>query len=135
MLSLSRPTAHGSQLSLRPLDRYEVTALPGTDSALDPFFSPDGQWVGFAADRKLKKVSLGGGLPLTLCDAESLRGASWGSDGSILFSPTGASALWRVRDTGGEPTEVTSRDRERREETHRWPRIPEARQPSSPPMT
>jgi eukaryotic-like serine/threonine-protein kinase len=113
----------GHRLYLRPLDRFEVAAIPGTEGGLGPFFSPDGRWVGFWAEKKLKKVSLAGGLPQTLCDAESLRGASWGADGQILFSPGGNAALWRVLDTGGKPTQVTSLNSRRGEGTHRWPEI------------
>ena len=108
---------------MRPLDRFEVAAIPGTEGGLSPFFSPDGRWVGFWAEKKLKKVSLAGGQPQTLCDADSLRGASWGADGQILFSPGANAALWRVRDTGGKPTQVTSFDSRRGETTHRWPQI------------
>jgi len=118
-----RAAGGGRRLYLRPLDRFEVAAIPGTEGASSPFFSPDGQWVGFWADKKLKKVSLAGGQPQTLCDAEILRGASWGGDGQILFSPAGNAALWRVRDTGGKPTQVTSFDSRRGEGTHRWPQI------------
>jgi serine/threonine-protein kinase len=118
-----RAPGGGRRLYVRPLDRFEVVALPGSEGAMSPFFSPDGQWVGFWADKKLKKVSLAGGRPQTLCDAEILRGASWGSDGGILFSPVGSAALWRVSDTGGEPKQVTTLDPGRGETTHRWPQI------------
>ena len=118
-----RAAGGGQRLYVRPLDRFEVAAIPGTEGGLSPFFSPDGQWVGFWAEKKLKKVSLAGGQPQTLCDAEFLRGASWGGDGQILFSPVGNAALWRVLDTGGKPTQVTSLDPRRGEGTHRWPQI------------
>jgi eukaryotic-like serine/threonine-protein kinase len=118
-----RAAGGGRRLYLRPMDRFEAAAIPGTEGSAGPFFSPDGQWVGFWADRKLKKVSLAGGQPQTLCDAETLRGASWGADGHILFSPSGSAALWRVRDTGGEPKQVTTLDPRRGEGTHRWPQI------------
>ena len=110
-------------LYVRPLDRLEATAIPGTEGALNPFFSPDGEWVGFGAEGKLKKVSLSGGQPLTLCDATLLRGASWGSDGTILFSPSGDAGLLRVSDKGGEPKPLTTLNPEKGESTHRWPDI------------
>ncbi len=110
-------------LYFRPLDRLEATAIPGTEGALNPFFSPDGEWVGFGAEGKLKKVSLSGGPPLTLCEATLLRGASWGSDGTILFSPSGGSGLLRVSDKGGKPKPLTTLNPEKGESTHRWPDI------------
>jgi eukaryotic-like serine/threonine-protein kinase len=108
-------------LYVRPLDRLEATAIPGTEGALNPFFSPDGEWVGFGAEGKLKKVSLSGGQPLTLCEATLVRGASWGPDGTILFSPSGDSGLLRVSDQGGVPKPVTKLNPERGEATHRFP--------------
>jgi serine/threonine-protein kinase len=111
------------QLYLRALDRFEAVPIPGTEGGVSPFFSPDGQWVGFWADRKLKKVALAGGQPLILCDAPVLRGASWGTDGTILFSPYGMAALLRVSDRGGEPKPMTKLDPQKGEFTHRWPQI------------
>jgi eukaryotic-like serine/threonine-protein kinase len=110
-------------LYLRPLDRLEATAIPGTEGALNPFFSPDGGWVGFEAEGKLKKVSLAGGRPLTVCETTALRGASWGSDGTIVFSPAGDSSLVRVSDKGGKPRPLTTLNAEKGEATHRWPDI------------
>ena len=91
----SRPTAGGwsfpreapngkQQLATRLLDQAQATLLPGTENGRDPFFSPDSQWVGFFADGKLKKISVQGGAPVTLCDATSDSGASWGEDGTIV---------------------------------------------------
>src|SRR6185369_1437660 len=54
-------------LGLRPLDQDTTTVLAGTEGAENPFFSPDGAWIGFLADGKLKKVAVTGGAPLTLC--------------------------------------------------------------------
>ncbi len=113
----------GRWLYVRELDRFGATPIPGTEGGIGPFFSPDGQWVGFWADRKLKKVSVAGGQPLTICDAPVHRGASWGSDGTILFSPAGQAALFRVSDRGGEAKAATKLDRQKGELTHRWPRI------------
>ena len=59
--------------------------MRGTEGGFGPFFSPDGQWVGFFSDFKLKKVAIGGGATSTLCDVSSPSGASWGPDDTILF--------------------------------------------------
>ena len=69
------------QLYLRAMDSLEARPIPGTEGALNPFFSPDGQWLGFFAGGKLKKVSVSGGAALTLGDAPEPRGATWGSRG------------------------------------------------------
>ena len=79
---------HGKvQLYLRPLDRFESQPLPGTDDAASPFFSPDGRWVGFFADGKLKKVSLDGGAPVPVTEAFTPRGEVWGRDRRDLHHP------------------------------------------------
>ena len=75
------------RIYVRSLDQLQATALSGTENALDPFFSPDGQWIGFFADGKLKKISVQGGAAVTLCDAPNDRGGSWGEDGTIVFTP------------------------------------------------
>jgi serine/threonine-protein kinase len=76
------------QIYLRAMDSLEAKPIPGTEGAVNPFFSPDGQWVGFFADQKLKKVSVNGGAAVTLSDAVYSYGASWGSQGMIAFTPT-----------------------------------------------
>jgi len=109
-------------LYVRKIDRDELVEMPGTENALTPFFSPDGAWIGFFADDKLKKVPTGGGTPMTLCDANgSNRGATWGTDDVITFSPHYTRPLMRVSAAGGEPTNFTTIDRTKGERTHRWP--------------
>jgi Tol biopolymer transport system component len=103
------------QLYLRPLDSREPKPIPGTENALCPFFSPDGLSVGFWADRKLKKVSLSGGLT-PLCDAPLNLSAlplkaSWGTDGWILHGGIEArGVVERVRDAGGAPERLIRAD-------------------------
>ena len=93
----------GSQLYRRRLDELEATPIPGTESGQLPFFSPDGLWVGFFASGMLKKVSLDGRLPVTLCVVPgNRRGASWASDDTILFNFVGSNGMWRVAAAGGE---------------------------------
>ncbi len=109
-----------SQLYLR--DRLELDArpLPGTEEAIGPFFSPDGRYVGFGTRGKLKKIDLEHGSVVTLADAPSLRGGSWGEDGTILFA-TGRRGLSRVSAEGGEVEEITKL--EPGEYGHRWPQV------------
>jgi serine/threonine-protein kinase len=101
------------------MDSLEARPIPGTEGAVEPFFSPDGQWLGFFAGGKLKKVSVGGGAALTLGDAESPRGASWGSQGTIIFAPTPTLALQQVSDAGGAPQPLPGS--ERVDTGHMWP--------------
>jgi serine/threonine-protein kinase len=74
------------KLFTRRLDQPKATELPGTQGATAPFFSPDGQWVGFAAAGKVNKISVEGGAVVPLGDNRAVAGASWGEDGSILVS-------------------------------------------------
>src|SRR5208283_3754210 len=66
-----------------------ATAIPNTEGANFPFWSPDGKSLGFFADGKLKKLDLPGGPPQTLCEAPTGRGGAWNKDGVILFTPSG----------------------------------------------
>jgi serine/threonine-protein kinase len=101
----------GRLLYLRSLDQLAPQPMPGTEDALNPFFSPDGEWVGFFAGAggtgKLKKVAVRGGAPITLCDAEQSLGGSWGADGSIVFATGGGRpSLYRVAAAGGARGEL-----------------------------
>jgi eukaryotic-like serine/threonine-protein kinase len=107
------------QLYLRAMDSLEARPIPGTEGAVTPFFSPDGQWLGFFAGEKLKKISVSGGAALTLGDAVIPRGASWGSHGMIAFAPTTINALQQVLDAGGTPQPLTRL--EKGDISHRWP--------------
>ncbi len=109
------------KLYVRSLDQLESTALSGTEDARNPFFSPDSQWIGFFAARRLKKVSVHGGAPLALSNAERDRGGAWGLDGTIVFAPCGTCGLSRVSATGGSPEPLTVPDKDKNELSHRWP--------------
>jgi serine/threonine protein kinase/Tol biopolymer transport system component len=112
-----------SELRRRPLDASESVAMAGTQGATNPFFSPDGKWVGFAAGGKLKKVALAGGAPVTLANAPVFRGAVWGREGFIYFVPDLNVPVFRIAADGGAPTAVTRiRDAEG-ELLHRWPEL------------
>jgi WD40-like Beta Propeller Repeat len=82
--------------------------LTGTGGAFAPFFSPDGQWVAFFSQGKLKKISVEGGTPVVLCDAADGRGGSWGEDGNIIASLNfNDGILSQIPAAGGTPTPVT----------------------------
>jgi len=108
-------------LGTRLLNQSAITPLANTEDATTPFFSPDGQWIGFHADGKLKKISVDGGAAVTLCTVQALRGASWGDDGNIVFAAGATEGLSRVSSDGGTPVPLTKlKDGER---THRWPQV------------
>jgi WD40 repeat protein len=114
------------RLATRLLDQAKETLLGGTEDGKDPFFSPDGQWIGFFALGKMKKISVLGGAPVTLCDAaNNPRGASWGEDGYIVANLASVGGLSRIPDAGGTPEPVTKLEGEI---AHRWPQVlPEGR--------
>jgi eukaryotic-like serine/threonine-protein kinase len=95
-----------SRLWLRPLDRVSARPLAGTENAKYPFWSPDGRSVGFSADAQLKRVDVDSGSVQALGEGGPLGGA-WSADGTILFSPSPASPLFRVSADGGAPVAVT----------------------------
>jgi Tol biopolymer transport system component len=109
------------QIYLRPMDGFETRPISGTESANAPFFSPDGQWIGFAAAGNLKKILVSGGAALTLASVGAERGATWAGGGTIVYTPTTASPLQQVLDAGGAPKPLTRL--ETGEITHRWPEI------------
>jgi serine/threonine-protein kinase len=110
-----------SKLAVRYLAQPNATPIPGTETAFYPFFSPDGEWVAFGtSEGKIKKVSIHGGSPITLCDG-GLRGGSWGEDGYIVAALGNTNGLSRIPEGGGPPQPLTTP--ENGEVTHRWPQV------------
>jgi serine/threonine-protein kinase len=111
-------------LATRLLDQPKAVLLAGTEGASDPFFSPEGDWIGFFASGKMKKISVQGGSALTLCDTVGIRGASWHPDGSIIvnLNPAAGTGLTRVSAAGGTPQALT-KPAENGDGSHRWPQI------------
>ncbi len=116
----------GVKLFVRQLDRVEPEQVPGTANASAPFFSPDGRWIGFVQDAKLRKVAIAGGAVITICDLPGdLHGASWGIGDIIVFSEAGR--LKRVGAAGGQATLIATPD-SARAEAFRFPELlPDAR--------
>ena len=118
-------TRESSQLFARALDELEPTPLTAQGTPRAPFSSPDGQWIGFieTIPVTLKKVAITGGPALRLCQLDGpSRGATWGDDDSIIFATALTSTgLQRVSATGGEPTILTTPNRERGESDHLYP--------------
>jgi serine/threonine-protein kinase len=109
-------------LATRPLNQVKAVFLAGTDNAIDPFFSPDGQWIGFFADNKMQKISVQGGAPVVLADSSNnSRGASWGDDGTIVAELVNTAGLTRIPADGGAARPVTTLGPG--DATHRWPQV------------
>ncbi len=113
----------GTQLYVRQLDQLEASPVPGTDGATCPFFSPDGDWVAFFADGKLKKVPLRGGDAIFLCETGTAGGGSWSPDGTIYFVPSRGAGLYKVSASGGRPQVVSAPGQVRQGAAILWPEI------------
>jgi eukaryotic-like serine/threonine-protein kinase len=107
-------------LYLRALDRADPVQIGGTRGAMQPFFSPDGAFLGFQQDGKLRKVALAGGAVVTIADATTMQGASWGTGDVIVFSAEGM--LFRVSAAGGRPDTLARPDTAIRA-SYRWPDV------------
>ncbi len=122
-------SAAGAQLWVRALDSLTALALPGTEGASYPFWSPDSRFIAFFAGGRLKKIELSGKSPQILCDAFDPVGGTWNREGTIVFSRGfSGEPLYRVPASGGTPAPVTRLDQSRREDSHRWPHfLPDGR--------
>jgi eukaryotic-like serine/threonine-protein kinase len=111
------------QLFHRAFDALEPTAIPGTDNATSPFFSPDGRWLAFDADGVLKRVSMAGGTPVVICNAPGGVTAAWLPDDTIVFATNTSRALQRVPASGGTPAPLTTLDAARGDTLHLLPQV------------
>ena len=109
------------QLYVRAVDEFEPRLLSGTEGASNPFFSPDGSWIAFFANGKLRKVPVGGGAAVALADVGDPRGGAWVSADTIVFSPDAALPLHVIPAAGGVTRPIAALDDAKQERTHRWP--------------
>ena len=112
-------------LAVRALGELDLRLLAGTTPVRSPFVSPDGRWVAFFSGTELKKVSMSGGPPVTLCRvAGGSRGGSWGPDDVIVFATNSANGgLLSVPAGGGEPRVLTKADTAHGETGHWFPSV------------
>jgi len=107
------------QLYLRPLESFQAVPMPGTESAISPFFSPDSQSIGFFAGGKLKKIPVSGGSPVNICDAAGpFPGASWGTGDVIVFHTLSIGSFQQVSAAGGQRQALRT---VKNEIADRWP--------------
>ena len=112
-----------SQLYLRQLDSFESTPIAGTEDGMTPFFSPDGEWLGFVtADNQLKKVLLRGGSS-SLTNTAGPIGGSWGEDDNIYFVKSFTSGIYAVPAGGGQPRQITQTGTTSNDRVHMWPNV------------
>jgi serine/threonine protein kinase/Tol biopolymer transport system component len=111
-----------TQIYLRPLSERQARPVPGTENGFQPIFSPNGEWLGFVRGGQLMKVPVGGGEPVALCECGRAFGASWGSDGTIVFASK-LGGLRRVSASGGKPDTLTHLDSGSGEVSHRLPHV------------
>lgn len=107
------PDALGvNSLWLRSIDAADARELPGTAGGILPFWSPDGQSIGFFdfSNGKLARLDLSGGAPQVLAPAGNPRGGTWGSDGTILYIPAPASGIMKIPASGGTPSQIKVAD-------------------------
>jgi Tol biopolymer transport system component len=120
-LAVVTEAAGTSRLWVRSLESLATRELPGTEGATFPFWSPDSQSIGFFAAGKLKRVAITGGMPAVICDVGRGRGGSWNAQDTIIFNSVNDGPLLRVSATGGVPEAVTAVNKEKGENSHRWP--------------
>ncbi|MBM3819499.1 MAG: serine/threonine-protein kinase [Acidimicrobiia bacterium] len=101
--------AANNRLNLRTLDTLVAVPVPGTDGtgtnpAMQPFFSPDGQWVAYWHNGQLRKVAATGGAPIALATVTGIFSGSWGPDDSIVYSS--GSDIWKIPGAGGTPEQI-----------------------------
>ena len=125
--AVARRAVHGlraDRLYVHRFDRGEAQPLAGTEHAQGQFISRDGRWIGYMVEGKMRKIAVGGGEALTICDASGdLPGAAWGPGNTILFTPAWGVGLSMVSADGGRPETLTTPDRRRNEKGHWWPQL------------
>ncbi|HTR02555.1 MAG TPA: protein kinase [Thermoanaerobaculia bacterium] len=114
---------NGRRIWVRPLSEADPRAVAGTEGARTLFWSPDSRSIGFAAGTQLRRVSLDGGAPVTICEVPGQTGlsATWGSAGDIVFSSVQGEAMYRVPASGGASTRLFEPERARGEGRANWP--------------
>jgi len=113
-----------TQIFLQALDELDPKPVAGTEDGYGPFFSPDGRWLGFTGQGRLKKVAVTGGAPQMICDADGAFGATWGPNDTVVFASSWHGGLSKCAASGsGVPQMLTAPDKAKREKSHRFPQF------------
>jgi Tol biopolymer transport system component/tRNA A-37 threonylcarbamoyl transferase component Bud32 len=117
------PSTEADPIQVRELGALVSRPVAGTEGGSSPFWSPDGAFLAFFADGKMKKVAISGGPAITICDVSQGGIGTWGIGGTIVFSDWGTDAgvLRRVSASGGQPAAATRLDATRKDHWHQWP--------------
>ena len=110
-----------THLAIRELSSFDVKLIPGTEGAAMPFFSPDGQWLGFFADGKLKKILVAGDTAIVLTNVQNFHGGTWLPDDTIVFTPDWSGGMYRVPASGGKAELVIPPERGKEQDWQWWP--------------
>ncbi len=121
-VAVATGTTGNTRLHVRRLDDIAFHEI-ASGGAYQPFFSPDSEWIGYVTTSALLKVPISGGTAQQIATINLGRGATWAPDGTIVYTPSASSPLWRVSANGGDPTQLTTLDEERQDATHRWPQV------------
>ena len=115
--------AKGRRVYLRGLSSLEAKPLEGTEGVQSAFWSPDGKAIAFFTENKLKRLDLGSGAPVPICDVRPGAGltGTWGADGQILFSSIEGDGIFRVQSEGGAPEKLQERDAATGVQRVKWP--------------
>jgi Tol biopolymer transport system component len=119
-LAFVAPLKSRSVVWVQALGDLQARALPGSEEAVFPFWSPEADFIGFAGGGRLKKIAVSGShAPQDLCTCDAAWGGTWSANGTVIFA--GDSGLYRVSAAGGDPVSLTRVDRARGEFSHRYP--------------
>jgi len=111
------------QLIRRSFDGTEAEPIPGSAGGASPFFSPDGQWIGFTSEAELMKIPVTGGMPVRLTDAPGGARGTWSTNGTIYFSTGARRLVYSVPETGGDAVPVTRLDEAAGHLSHESPSV------------
>src|SRR5262249_45725397 len=106
------------RIYVRSMDAFTARSLDGTGGAQQPFFSPDGRWLGFFADGSLKTISLRGGAAVTLSEAPNGMGGAWSPAGWIVFAPSLSAGLRRISEDGSGNEAFSQVNPKEKEQAH-----------------
>lgn len=113
-----------TQLYSRKLGSFESTPIAGTEGAQSPFFSPNGEWLGFVSeDYKVKKVSMRGGSAVVVTEGAGPVGGSWADDDTIYYVKSFTSGVYAVPAGGGQSRRVTQTGSTPEDRAHVWPSV------------